>query len=198
MKKPLLLFFIAFSFHSFAQKIKLTEGNLSALKGQKSINFEFTYDGIRVGKYANEKEYIEKRKTDYNAKEPGKGDKWEKDWVGDRKGRFEPRFVESFTSAGMSQKQDAQYTLIFNTAFIEPGFNVGVARKNAYIDGVALLVATADKSKILAKLTVDNAPGRMYGGDFDTGLRIQESYATAGKGLGRFVAKTWANKFQGT
>ena len=190
MKKLLLLFFIAISFHGLAQKIKLTEGNLSALKGQKSINLELTYDGVRVGKYADEKEYIEKKKAEYNKKEPGKGDQWEKDWNADRKGRFEPRFTEQFILAGMSAKEDAQYTLIFNTTFIEPGFNVGVARRNAYIDGVALLVATADKSKVLAKLTVDNAPGRIYGGyDFDTGLRIQESYATAGKQLGRFVAK---------
>jgi hypothetical protein len=190
MKKLLLLFFIAISFHGFAQKIKLVEGNLSALKGQKSINLELTYEGVRVGKYANEKEYIEKKKGEYNKKEPGKGDAWEKSWFSDRTGRFEPRFVESFILAGMSEKQDAQYTVIFNTTFIEPGFNVGVARRNAYIDGGAVLVATADKSKILARLTVDNAPGRIYGGyDFDTGLRIQESYATAGKQLGRFVAK---------
>ena len=190
MKKLLLLFFIAISFHGLAQKIKLVEGNLSALKGQKSINLELTYEGVRVGKYADEKEYIEKKKGEYNKKEPGKGDQWEKDWHADRKGRFEPRYVESFILAGMSAKQDAQYTLIFNTTFIEPGFNVGVARRNAYIDGVAVLVATADKSKVLARLTVDNAPGRIYGGyDFDTGLRIQESYATAGKQLGRFVAK---------
>ena len=190
MKKLLLLFFIAISFHGFAQKIKLTEGNLSALKGQKSINLELTYNGVRVGKYADEKEYIEKKKAEYNKKEQGKGDQWEKDWYADRKGRFEPRFVESFILAGMSAKQDAQYTLIFNTTFIEPGFNIGVARRNAYIDGGAVLVATADKSKVIAKLTVDKAPGRIYGGyDFDTGLRIQESYATAGKQLGRFIAK---------
>jgi len=190
MKKLLLLFFIAISFHGFTQKIKLAEGNVSALKGQKTINLEFTYDGVRVGKYANEKEYIDKKKADYNGKEPGKGDKWEKDWFNDRKGRFEPRFIESFILAGMTAKQDAQYSIVFNTTFIEPGFNVGVARRNAYIDGVAVLVATNDKSKVLARFTIDNAPGRIYGGyDFDTGLRIQEGYATAGKGLGRFIAK---------
>ncbi len=190
MKKLLLLFFVAISFHGFAQKIRLVEGSDRALKGQNSINFEFAYDGIRVGKYANEKDYIATKKADYNEKEPGKGDKWEKDWFNDRKGRFEPRFIESFALAGMSSKQDAQYTLIFNTSFIEPGFNVGVMRRNAYIDGLAVLVATSDKSKVIAKWTIDNAPGRIYGGfDFDTGLRIQECYATAGKRLGILIAK---------
>jgi hypothetical protein len=189
MKRLLFLIFIAMSFSGLAQKIKLTEGNAVVLKGQKSINLEFSYDGVRVGKYANEKDYIEKKKTDYNAKEPGKGDLWEKDWFNDRKGRYEPRFTESFVLGGLSAKQDAPYTIIFNTTSVEPGFNIGIARKYAHIDGVAVLVATADKSKVLAKFTIDNAPGRTFGGnDFDTGLRIQEAYAMAGRGLGRFIA----------
>jgi len=190
MKKLFFLFFIAISFHGLAQKIKLTEGNVSALKGQNSVNLEFMYDHVSVGKYPNEKDYIDKKKGDYNGKEPGKGDKWEKDWYGDRKGRFEPRFTESFILGGLSAKPDAQYTIVFNTVSIEPGFNIGIARRYAFIDGTAVLVATNDKSKVLAKFTIDNAPGRTYGGyDFDTGLRIQEAYATAGKGLGRFIAK---------
>ena len=191
MKKSLLLLFMALAFHGFAQRIKMTEGNASALKGQSSINFEFTYDGVRVGKYADEKDYIEKKKSEYNKKEPGKGDEWERNWKSDRKTRFEPRFIESFADGGFSAKDDAKYTLIFNTTFIEPGFNIGITRRPAYIDGVAVLVATGDKSKVLAKFTVDNAPGRdVMGFDYDTSLRIQECYATAGKRLGRFIAKS--------
>ena len=191
MKKLFLLLFIALSFHVFAQKIKMTEGGTSALKGQSSINFEFTYDGIRVGKYADEKDYIEKKKAEYNKKEPGKGDEWERTWHTDRKARFEPRFIESFADGGLSAKDNAQYTLIFNTTFIEPGYNIGIARRPAYIDGVAVLVATNDKGKAIAKFTVDNAPGRdVMGFDYDTSLRIQECYATAGKRLGRFMAKS--------
>ena len=191
MKKLLILCFVSISSFVFAQKIKLVEGDLAALNGQNSIDIELTYDGVRVGKFEHEKDYIEKKKADYNAKEPGKGDQWEKDWYNDRQARFEPRFIESFTAAGMTEKQGAAYTLIFNTTFIEPGFNIGISRRNAYIDGVVVLVATNNKSKVLAKITIDNAPGRIFGGyDFDTGLRIQESYATAGKDLGRFIAKS--------
>jgi hypothetical protein len=37
---------------------------------------------------------------------------------------------------------------------------------------------------------VQNCPGRTFGGnDYDTGTRIQESYAVAGKGLGKFIDK---------
>lgn len=190
MKKIFLLLFIAaISLPGFAQRIKLVEGSASALSGQSSINFEFTYDGVRVGKFSNEKDYIEDKKANYNKKEPGKGDQWEKDWFKDRQARYEPRFIESFNAAGYSTKQDAQYTIIFNTVFVEPGYNIGISRKNAYIDGVAVLVATSDKSKVLAKWTVDNAPGSLgwSGMDFDTGVRITECYATAGKRLGRLI-----------
>src|SRR5258708_39483061 len=96
MKKLFLLLLIAISFHGFAQKIKLVEGSASVLSGKSNINFEFSYDGIRVGKFADEKDYIAKKKAEYDKKEPGKGDAWEKTWTGDRKARFEPRFIESF------------------------------------------------------------------------------------------------------
>lgn len=61
-------------------------------------------------------------------------------------------------------------------------------RKNAVIDGEVWIVETANPSNIVAKITVDKALGRTFGGyDFDTGGRIMEAYADAGKALGKFV-----------
>lgn len=176
-----------------AQKIKITEGNLSALKGQTEINTEYSYDNIKVGNFNNEDDYIQKKKDEYNKKEAGKGDTWAAAWKNDRRSRFEPKFEELFSEnanikAGKSP--NAKYTLIFKTTFVEPGFNVGVMRKNAYIDGEIWIVETADHSKVIAKATVDNSPGRMFGGfDFDTGARIAEAYAAAGKAFGKKVRK---------
>lgn len=176
-----------------AQKVRVQEGNLSAIKGQTEINTEFTYEHVKVGEFDNEDDYIKKKTDDYNKKESGKGDTWAAAWKADREARFEPKFEELFTeSSGIKAGTfpSAKYTLIFKTTFIEPGFNVGVARKNAYINGEAWIVETADKSKVVAKLSVDKAPGRMaFGMDFDTGARITESYATAGRGIGRFIKK---------
>ena len=57
-------------------------------------------------------------------------------------------------------------------------------------DGEAWIVETADKSKVIAKISIQKAPGRTFGGyDFDTGERIAESYADAGKALGKFIRK---------
>lgn len=176
-----------------AQKIKITEGNFSALKGQTEINTEYTYDHIKVGNFDNEDDYIQKKKDEYNKKEAGRGDTWAVAWKADRASRFEPKFEELFSENAnikAGKAPNAKYTLIFRTTYVEPGFNVGVMRKNAYIDGEIWIVETADHSKVVAKATVDNAPGRMFGGfDFDTGARIAEAYAATGKSFGKKVKK---------
>jgi len=174
-----------------AQKLKLTEGDPAVLKGQQQLNVEFTYDHLSVGK-DSEEDYIRKKTTEYNKKEAGKGDTWAKAWKDDRPTRYEPKFDSLFNDNGdlkAGNFPNATYTLIFHTTFIEPGFNVGVARKNSYIDAEAIIVETANRSKVVAKISVDNAPGRMMGFDFDTGMRITESYAVAAKKLAKFLQK---------
>ncbi|HEX5152114.1 MAG TPA: hypothetical protein VFW07_11755 [Parafilimonas sp.] len=195
MKKLLTLsttlLLLAFSGNLRAQKIKVTDGNLDAIKSETSLNIEYTYDSMKVGKYDHEADYVAKKTEDYNKKEAGKGDTWAKSWVEDRKYRFEPKFEELFTEYSEKAKdKKAKYTLIFKTIFTEPGYNVGVMRKNAKINAIALIVETANRDNVLAKLTVDDALGRTFGGyDFDTGERIAEAYADAGKALGKYLKK---------
>jgi hypothetical protein len=174
-----------------AQRIKLIEGNLDAVKTEKTINTEFTYDNMRVGKYDKEEEYIKAKTAEYNKKEAGKGDTWAKRWVDDRQERFEPQFNELFEKTSeMSITPKAKYTLIYKTNFTEPGFNIAVMRKNAQISGEAWIVETANKGNVIAKISIEKAPGRTFGGyDFDTGERISEAYAMSGKALARFILK---------
>lgn len=181
----LMFFFTAAN----AQKLKKTDGDLSVLKNESTINIEFVYDGMSVGKFDNEADYIKAKTEEYNKKEAGRGDTWAKSWVTDREGRFQNRFINEFQeSSKMTVKPDAKYTLIFKTTTTEPGYNIVISRKNAEIDGEAWIVETADKSKKIATISISNAPGRIYGGyDYDTGTRIAEAYAVAGKRLGKFI-----------
>jgi hypothetical protein len=180
------------------QKITLKSGNLDFLKGLKVLNLEYTYDNMKVGKFDSEQEYIDKKVSDYNEKDPGSGDRWHEGWVNDRQERFEPKFEqllnETFEAkkTGLEGKQnaDSPYTMIFHTTFTEPGFNIGITRKNAYIDAEVTFVKTDDPSTVLAKIIIDNSPGRdAFGNDYDTGYRIQEAYAKAGKELAYFLWK---------
>ncbi len=177
-----------------AQSVRLKEGSLDMLKSAPRMNVAYDYSQMGVGKFDTEGEYIAQKKAEYNKKETGKGDGWEKAWKADRKNRFQPQFEELFNKyAGKLSIGDypsAQYTLIFKTTYTEPGFNVYVTRKNAVINGEVWIVETTNPDKAVAKITVMKSPGRTFGGnDYDTGERIQEAYAAAGKALGKFLAK---------
>jgi len=191
MKHVLTLLLLCAGIAGFAQKIKLLEGDLTPLKGQTSVKTEFQYE-MSVGKFDKEEDYIAKKKGELNEKEAGRGDSWEKSWKSDRQDRFEPQFRELFSKhSGISTVGDnATYTLIFKTIKTEPGFNVGVASRPAFIDAEAWIVETSDPTKIIAKISVTKAPGRdVMGFDYETGARLQEAYAKAGKELGGFLKK---------
>ena len=185
----LLLATAFFSITAFSQKIRVKEGDKNILKSESKINIEFTFDNLSVGKFDKEQEYIDSKKAEYNKKEPGRGDTWAKRWKEDQDSRYPPDFKTLFEkTSGMTIAKDAKYTLIFHTTSIEPGFNIGITRRNAYIDGEVLIVETADKSKVALKLSIDNAPGKVFmGNDYDTGERISEVYAKAGKELGKYL-----------
>ena len=178
---------------SNAQKVKLVEGNLSALNGPTELNIQYDYSQMGVGKFKDEKDYLSKKSEEYNKKEDGKGDKWVQDWKNDRKERFEPKFEGLFNKSSkykVGKAPNAKYTMIVKTTFTEPGYNVYVTRKNAMINAEAWIVETANPSKVIAKYTIMKSPGRTFGGyDFDTGVRIQEAYAAAGKALGKSMKK---------
>lgn len=180
-----------------AQRMKMESGSVNVLSDQKNVNIVYDYSDFGVGKFATEREYLDKKSSEYNAKEAGRGDKWLQDWVSDRKNRFEPKF-EELLNKGLSKRDlvavenrpDAKYTLIIRTKFVEPGFNVGVVRKNASVDFQIDLVASENKTNILAKMELSKVPGGQFGGyDFDTGTRIAESYAKGGKMLAAFLMK---------
>jgi hypothetical protein len=193
LQVSLILFLSAFfsltSQAQRSQRIRLMDGSLASLRGEKEINVEFAYENIRVGKYDKEEDYVNNRKEEYNRKEPGRGDSWAKYWYDDRRAKYEPQFEEWFEKYGeMKQSSKAKYTLIFKTNFIEPGFNMGIARKSAYISAEAWIVESANKNNVIAKISIEKAPGRMfYGNDFDTGERISEAFADAGRTIGRFI-----------
>lgn len=190
MKNVFLITLFCISLSGYGQKLKLIEGDVSVLKGQKAVKTEFTYDNMSVGKFPKEADYVAQKKADYNKKEPGTGDAWEEKWVSDRKERFEPQFRELFNEYGKISTvgEDSPYTLIFKTVKTEPGWNIGISRAPAYIDAEVWIVDTKDPAKVHAKISITKAPGRdAMGYDFETGARLQEAYAKSGKELGKFI-----------
>ncbi len=179
-----------------AQKIKVTNGDLSFLKGQSEVLLEYDYSEMAVGKFDKEEDYVTKKVAEYNEMEAGKGDTWKDNWEADREGRYHPKFEEllnNYTSKANCNfdqtNSDALYTLILKTTFTEPGFNIGIVKKDAMIHAEIIFVETANTENVLAVISMTNIPGRGMGNDYDAGYRIQESYAKCGKSLGAFLVK---------
>jgi hypothetical protein len=149
---------------------------------------------MRVGKLS-EAEYVKKKAEDGNAKEAGKGDAWRESWISDRESRFQPQFIELYNKYASEKGKpvidantDAEYTLILNTDYSEPGFNIGIARHNAEVSLKATFVNKNNEE--LAVITIVKASAKnFWGADFDTGYRLQETYAVAGRELAKFINK---------
>jgi hypothetical protein len=185
----------------YGSMIKLKSGSLGFLKGETQVNVEYSYEGMRVGKFAREQDYVDKKVADYDKKEPGRGDRWRQAWVADRALKFQPKFEELLNHFLADRKsnlrfgsfKDAKHTLILRTTFTEPGWFFGpqaFLHHPALIDAEAVFVETQNRATPLATLAITKSPGQGAGGfDYETGYRVQESYAKAGKELGIFISK---------
>jgi hypothetical protein len=201
MKKTLLLLacVVATAATLSAQKIRVVSGKLDPIAAEKQVAAVFTYEDMQVGKL-READYIERKVSDYNKDEAGKGDRWHENWVNDRAERFEPKFTELFNKymtddsrgGGIALVPDdgaTKYLLRVNTQFTEPGFNVGIVRQNASITlGIDVVDRTTDE--VIARVLIENASANSFSGlDFDSGFRIQECYAKAGREWAKFLIK---------
>lgn len=178
--------------------VALQSGHLDFLKQQRQINVEYSYDGMRVGKLAREQDYVDKKVHDYNQKEPGRGDVWRSAWIGDRAARFQPKFelllnnYANAKSAGLKfgEFKEAKYTLVLKTTFTEPGWNIFISAHPSLVSADAIFVETMNRNNPIAVVTITKATGQSaMGVDYDTGTRLQESYAKAGKELGKFLSR---------
>lgn len=186
-----LTFFLCVSIIAQAQEVTLTKGNLEFLKGEKTINIEFVYDKLKIDDYGKEENFIKIKKAEKDAKEPGGGEKWLKEWEDDKKNKFEARFILRFGENGkIAFNKESKYTLVFSTLYMEGGYSVGVAKKNAVIDAQAWIIETGKPDKKLAMFVIDRAPESMWrGAAFDSGDRISQAYMLAAKQLAIFIKK---------
>lgn len=191
IKTIFLVAFLLFCMGINAQEVNLNKGDLSILKNEKTINIEFTYDKMTVGDDGKEADYIKRKRIEMNEKEQGSGEIWARKWEEDKKQKYEPKFILGFTNLSkMTVSADAKYTLIFNTKALEPGYSVGVAKRNAGIDGIVTIVETANRDKKLIVLSVER-PGenKWRGAAFDAGSRIADAYYLSGQKVGKFIVK---------
>ena len=174
MKKTIttLLLLNCITAFSFAQSIVMTSGTIDFIKDQQVIQFTFSYDEMLVGKLT-ESEYVDKKSSEYNAKEEGKGDQWKAAWYGDRKERFEPKFLE-----------------LFDKYMSEVGITAGTEGAQYASVDLSCKVKKIETGEQVASIRIRNASANnFWGTDFTSGYRVQETYAKAGRELAKFFIK---------
>jgi hypothetical protein len=192
---------LLFSFAAIAQEeeAKLGDIDLTFLQGQTKLNIQYSYDNMMVGE-KTEADYRKDKIAKFDEKEPGKGARWEKNWVNARQLAYQPMFEELFGKTITKEDgnlianedvKDAKYTMLVHTIFTEPGFNAVVMKKNPYCIFEISWIDNAT-GKVVAKATNLKAAGVLFGGsefDFDPANSIKECYAKVGKVLGKATAR---------
>jgi len=179
-----------------AQKLK--SGDIKVLKGQTTLNLQYDYSTMAVGKFKNEMDYISNGTADRNKKKEGSGDEWARKWESDKTERFQPTFEKNLNAklsdVGITGKEgatDAKYTMIVRVTFLEQGFQSGMGvSKPAHINMLIDLVETANPGTPVAVIAYDKIQSvNMMGYDFDIGSRVQSCFDRAGDNIGKLIEK---------
>jgi hypothetical protein len=197
MKKLGFIFGLIISFSSLkaqmyggaAPMCQLNSGDVKALANVKKVNIVYDYSAAGVGAFRNEEDYLKKKGDEMNEKKPGTGDQMRTSWNEAKKAKYEPKFQELFNKTGEDiEMQGENYatanevTLTVKTTFMEPGVNIGIYKKPAYVDMECVFTDKAGKE--LASFFVKNSIGsQAMGFDYDVSSRLVESYAKAAKML---------------
>lgn len=195
MKRYILLFAIVIPQLLIAQKIKVVSGDFSMLKEVKSYYVTFDYSDMGVGKYDKEADYVEYQKSEA-VKRGDDPDAWEEEWINNREEKFHPRFFALFNEvyagngvSATSEKGDQKFEMNVHTVFLEPGFNIGITRRPAYIDVEITIFEIANPDNKIV-ITMDAVPGRDAGGyDFAVASRVSEAYEKCGKEMAKLLIK---------
>lgn len=185
-----LLSFLTCVFYANAIKSS-SSGDLTALKDSKKVNVQFTYEDMKVGRIT-EKEFLERIAAKYNKDNPGYGDSFVKEWEANKKDVYPYKFIELFEKySGIkcnASNTYEEYTIIVNTSFFDPGFDVFVVHHNAQVSICAKVVKAKEPENVIGEITIQNIPGRLAEG-YDYASHITEAYAKAGKMVAKILKK---------
>jgi len=185
-----ILFFIV----AFSSCITITSVHMTGdhMKGIKRIAVEFDYSQTKVGKYTEE-DYVNKKVADKNEDDPGDGDDWKRKWDAQKDNAFAPEFIQSLgvqlRGKGIEVGKDIispDAKIIVYVKKIEPGYNVAISKRDAYINIEAKTFKISNMDTPIDVFTKN----RIVGADsFDVKKRLSYSFRKAGKFLGRHLMR---------
>lgn len=173
------------------QKVVPYTGDIYILKNEKTLNVQFSYDKMKVGKLDSEQKYTDKRVNEYDTKEQGKGTEWLAEWNENKK-FWEKSFIERFNNdlskkgvkMGLNQN-DAKYILLINPLFLEIGWNALLISQCAEIDLEILVFQADDIENQKARILIENG----FGVNETEKERIAGAYKSAARNLVKFLSR---------
>jgi hypothetical protein len=88
------------------------------------------------------------------------------------------------------EANDAQYIMVVNTTFIEPGYNVGISSKRPVANMEVIIVEKDNRGKELAKFTVTKSPGgSMFGSGYTFRDRVGGCYENAANAMASYFVR---------
>lgn len=199
MRKILILLCLFVSGVATAQDMNVTNGDFGFLKDQKEINVRFDYSNMKLMKEnKTEAQYVADRTQDLNNKNAGVGDIWKKKWASSKEMIWQPKFLELVNTVMAKDGahvtfeeglKNAKYTLVVETVWLFPGWDVGVMKQKAKVSTVLRFVETANPKHVVLEISSEDAPGDQWGSNFSNETRIGEGYAKTGKSLAKLILK---------
>jgi len=196
IKKIILIITFLVATVSFAQKMKVNDGNIKNLKGISQFDLVFDYSNLQIPKFKSEEAFLEEKMTMREEKEKGSREKFRKSWFSDRESKYEVKFVESFNKrfkdakVKVSKENDSEYVMHIHTTKLYAGYNVGVWRHNAEISATITVYKKDNPNKIVLKGLYKDVQGLgSMGYDFNSGDRIAECYAKLAKNIAYYIKK---------
>lgn len=171
-------------------------GRFAPLAGTTQLNIVYDYQGMTVGKFASEGDFIRKSVADREAEEPGSGKTWLATWKADREIVHQPKFEEllneSLLGAGVWASKgldNAPYTLLVKFLHLETGWNVALVRQHAQITLSIKITKTGNPNRVIVELLGNKILGAdSMGLNFSVSSRLSNAYGKAGKDLGELLS----------
>jgi hypothetical protein len=197
MKKLLIFALLISTSFVFSQKVNVTEGDWSNLKGISEYTLVFDYSDLEIPKYDSEEAFLDDKMAKRDEKEPGTGEAFKESWFSDRENYYEPRFIETFNERykdGLVKVDrdlgSAEYTMKIHTTLIYPGYNVGVVRQNSKIEVTVSVFKNDNPDNILFSAEFTKVEGAGNAGyDFNSGQRIADAYIIFARSLEKNMYK---------
>jgi hypothetical protein len=172
----------------------------SHIKKGDTLKIVYDYSNMKVDTFLSEQRFIESTVESYNRKEPGRGNKWKADWFSDRVNMFQPKFETLFKkylekkTAYCVSCTNADFVVVIHTTRTHLGFGYHLIYSlfvwAAECDFEVTIYKADNLKDPIAHGFMEHLKGRDSGGYYyETGLRIAEAYARAGRAVGESISK---------